>query len=228
MARAWRGDQDRLPLARVVWWRLLRWSCVVWFAACYRLRAWGGHYIPPSGPVLLVANHQSFFDPIIVGISAYRRPFFVMARETLWRNRPLGWLIGSLNAIQVNQTKGDLAAMRRLVDVLRQGHALLVFPEGVRTGDGTTGSFATGTMLLIRRARPTVVPIAIEGAFDVWPIVRKWPRLWGRISVKCGKPIGADELIAMGSTDALTHVRDVVENMRLELVQKMKPHEPRQ
>ena len=169
------------PLWRIAWWYLLHLLCFAWFVPVYRYRAWGINRIPRTGPLLFVSNHQSFFDPIVVGLAGHRRQFWSLARSTLFNYGVFSWLIRSLNAIPVVQGAGDLPAIRTCIDVLARGHALLVFPEGARTLDGTTGRFQTGTMLLIKRARPTVVPVAIEGGFAVWPRGRALPRAAGRI-----------------------------------------------
>jgi len=166
--------------------------------------------------VLFVSNHQSFLDPIIVGIGT-RLPFFALARSTLFHHPVLGWLIRSLSAIPVEQGAGDLSAMRQCVDVLKADQPLLIFPEGARTLDGRTHPFETGTMLLIKRARPRVVPVAIEGAFEVWPRGARRPRPFGRIAVAFAESIDAETLLAMGAEEARAHLADLVESMRLGL-----------
>ena len=219
--RLWSDSAD-LPLRRA-WWRLLHALCFVWFRLCYGFRAVGVTQVPrrETGPLLILANHQSFFDPIIVGLGVWRRPFHAMARSTLFTG-PLGWLIRSLNAIPVElESKGDMSAMRACLAALEQGHALMLFPEGTRTPDGVTHDFDRGLMLMIKRAKPLVLPVAIEGAFHAWPRSRKAPRLTSRIMVKYGEPIPAETLLAMKTDDALRHLRDTVEGMRVELAARM-------
>lgn len=206
--------QPGAPLWRIAWWYLLQSSCYVWMATCFRFRAWGLHHIPPKGPVLYLCNHQSYLDPIIVAVASHSRHPHALARSTLFRNPGFAWLIRSLNAFPVEQGEADMAAMRRSIEVLKKGHALLVFPEGTRTPDGTTKPFAAGIMLLIRRAKPLVVPVAVEGAYHAWPRDRRLPRPTGRVAVEIGKPIPPDQLIAMGSEAGLEHVRGLVEQMR--------------
>ncbi|MEM6333140.1 MAG: lysophospholipid acyltransferase family protein [Planctomycetota bacterium] len=211
---------------RVVWWHLMHALCFLWFWPCYRFRAFHSKRIPTTGPVLLLANHQSFLDPIIVGLPSSHRQFHAMARATLWNNRTVARLIDSLNAIPVDQEASDLKAIRSCVDVLKAGHALLVFPEGSRTPDGAVHGFEQGTALLIRRAKPTVVPVAIEGSFDAWPRGRKLPRPTGRIAVMYGEPVSADELLAMKPDAMLDELRGRVEDMRQELADTLRRHEP--
>ena len=185
------------PWWRIAWWHFLHFLCYVWFFLCYRFRGWQVHNVPRTGPVLLVSNHQSFLDPIVVGLAAHHRQFYAMARATLFDHPLFSWLIRSLNAVPVEQGEGDIKAMRACIDVLKRQHALLVFPEGSRSDDGMTQDFLPGTMLLIKRARPQVVPVALQGPFDVWPHFRTAPKPFGRIGVIYGEPIAAETLIAM-------------------------------
>jgi 1-acyl-sn-glycerol-3-phosphate acyltransferase len=217
MLQDFRNRQPGSPIWRIAWWHVLHFICFIWFLPAYRYRAWGVQRIPSTGSVLFVSNHQSFLDPIAVGLGAHKRQFCAMARSTLFGRRSFAWLIESLNAIPVERGTSDMAAMRQCLDVLKRDHALLIFPEGTRTPNGTTQPFATGTMLLIRRARPTVVPVAIEGTFAIWPRKRLLPRCSGRVGVMYGQPIEASRLLAMDGEQALTLLRDTVEQMRLEV-----------
>jgi len=201
---------------QIVWWTL-RAILYVWFRMTYRFQAWGGDNIPNSGPVLLLSNHQSFFDPIIVGLGINRRRFYAMARSGLFNNWFFSALIRTLNAIPVERGESDIAAMRKCLEALDLNHALLIFPEGTRTDNGTTKHFATGTMLLIKRSKADVVPVAIEGAYHVWSKTRKYPKLTGRIGVMYGRPLAAKDLIALEPAEALQKIQDQVEQMRQEL-----------
>jgi len=216
-----RSRQPGAPLYRVFSWYAFHFLCVLWMVPFYRYRAWGIHRIPECGPVLFLSNHQSFFDPVVVGIAAHRRQFYAMARSTLFSHPAFAWIIRMLNAIPIARGESDIAAMRRCIDVLKEDQGLLVFPEGTRTRDGKTMRFATGTMLLIKRAKPVVVPVAIEGAYTVWPRDRKVPHLFGRIGVMYGEPIAADTLIDMGADEALRYLREKVESMRLEVAARI-------
>lgn len=209
------------PIYRIVWWHLCHALCVVWFALCYRFRFFGQHHIPRSGPVLFVSNHQSMLDPIIVGIGSSHRQFYAMARATLWDNKLRGLMMDSLNAIPVDQNKPDASTMKRCIEVLQQDHALLIFPEGARTLTGQTEAFEPGTMLIIKRARPTIVPVALDGAYSVWPRTKKVPKPFGRIACQYGPPIPAEDILAMKPKQALAHLQNTVEQLRLDLAERM-------
>ena len=221
MLENFRKKQPGAPIWRILWWHFLHLLCFLWFVPMYRFRAWGVRRIPAEGPLLIVSNHQSFFDPIIVGLGSHRRQFAAMARSTLFDHPVFAWLIRSLNAIPVVQGESDLKAIRQCVDVLKKNHALLIFPEGERCEDGVTHRFETGTMLLIKRAKPTILPVALDGAFDAYRRGQKRPKLRGRIGVLYGEPIPAQTLLAMKPEEALAYLQRTVEAMRHDLAERL-------
>jgi len=208
------------PLRRFMWavaWVFL-WCMHRFF---HRLRWWGRENMPQTGPVLLISNHQSYFDPPLIGVASGFRPFRQMARATLFRNPLFAWLIRLMGSIPVDRGAADMASMRACIEVLNRGNGLLLFPEGTRTLDGKTGRFANGIMVLIRRAKPKILPVAIEGAFDVWPRGKPRPRLFGRIGVMLGEPIDAQTLLDMKPDEALAHLQNTIETMRLEIASRL-------
>jgi 1-acyl-sn-glycerol-3-phosphate acyltransferase len=201
-------------LLRRSWWHALHFLCFIWFRLAYRYRSFGVRNVPATGPVLLVCNHQSYLDPIVVGLALHWRVFYAMARSTLFRSWAFGWLIRSLNAIAVERGESDLGAMRASLDVLKAGRVMVIFPEGTRTLDGRVRAFAPGTFLLVKRGGAMVVPVAIEGSFAAWPKGRAAPRVTGRIAVRYGEAMAPQELVAMGPQASLELLRQQVETMR--------------
>lgn len=225
--RGWLGRYRRknpgATLGHILWWDLV---ChpIAWLIVfvLYRHRWWNIHNIPAEGPTLLVCNHQSYLDLPVLGVGIYHRHFHPMARKTLFRNPVFGRLIRSLNAFEVDQESADIRSVRTAIDKLKAGHLVLLFPEGARTEDGRMGPFNPGLMLLIRRARPTVVPMAVDGVYDAWPINRKWPRLSGATGAEYGEPIPAKDLIAMPPEEARKLLRHRVETLRLSVRQRLR------
>ena len=183
----------------------------------YRLRLYGRENVPETGPIIYVCNHQSHFDPPLVGVLVADRPSAFLARASLFRFTPFGWLIRTLNAIPLHRGQGSGGALRAAVAELEAGRCVLLFPEGTRTPDGAIHRFKGGFTFLARRTGATVVPVAVEGARDVWPRQRRFPRLRGRIALKAGRPIPADELLADGTDVAIRRIRSEIETLRREL-----------
>src|SRR3990172_308380 len=123
---------------------------VCWLIAklYFRFRYFGREHVPRSGAVLLLSNHQSPLDPVLVGRGS-PRPLYYLARRSLffW---PLSWLIRSLGAVPVDREGTSPSSLKIAVEILKQGEALVVFPEGTRTVDGNIGPLKHGFCLLAR------------------------------------------------------------------------------
>ena len=199
------------------------WRCCVWYVTwaifkpllgvIYRFHV-RRRYLPARGPGLVLANHQSFLDPILIGLASPGRPIWSVARKSLWGNkRWVDFALDTYNAFPINIEEMDMPAIRRCIDIMKDGHTLVMFPEGTRTADGSVAPFAPGLMLLIKRAKPTVVPVAIDGAFGAWSRHMKKPRLFANVKLSVGDPIPAEELLAMPADAAIERVRACVVDM---------------
>lgn len=156
------------------------------------LKVYDEKNVPLSGGVVLVSNHQSFVDPIFIAAKLPRVLAF-LAKSELFKPWGFRWLIRQCNAFPVKQGAGDVGAMKASIALLQGGKALLIFPEGSRSEDGELAPIAAGSALVIKRAKVPVVPVAIEGAFHVWPKHRLLPRT-GKVRVKFGEPIVIHDL----------------------------------
>lgn len=216
----WRDRNVGASWLRLLWWEFTRLVFIFIMAVAWRLRWWGGENVPQQGGVLMVCNHQSYLDLLALGVAIPRRHFHGMARTGLFKNAFFSKLIRSYNAFPVDASKGDMRAMRTAIERLKQGQLVLIFPEGSRSPDGHVHPFAKGIEVVIRRAKPTVVPAAIEGLYDILPPHRKWPSR-GRAAVAFGKPIDAETLLSADQpVPALLQNR--VEQLRLELREKLR------
>lgn len=190
--------------------------CQLYLVGAYRTIELDGQRVPQTGPVLLVANHQSFIDPPAIGIGARPRHLDFIARGGLFSNPAFGRLISALNSIPIREDGGDAAAMKEALRRIGTGRAVLVFPEASRSVDGVTRPFKRGVAVLVRRAGCPVIPVGIEGAFDAWPRTSPLPRLFGhRVAVAYGEPIPHAELKALSPDDAMQRLHDEVEAQRL-------------
>jgi 1-acyl-sn-glycerol-3-phosphate acyltransferase len=144
------------------------------FSLGFSFRYEGNRNVPRSGPILAVANHQSFLDPPAIGV-AFERRLIYLARKSLFKNRFFaGWIRG-LNAVPIDQKGIGKEGLQTILGQLRLGKAVLVFPEGSRTRDGTMQELRPGVHLLIKRSPAPIVPVGIAGAYDAWPAWRKVP-----------------------------------------------------
>src|SRR5436190_16924901 len=134
----------------------------------FSFRAAGRFNVPRRGPVLLIANHQSFIDPPAIGIAAPRHLHY-LARKTLFKKGGMGLFLRVVNSVPIDQEGVGKDGMRAILARLEAGQAVLVFPEGERTPDGQVHPLRPGIGLLLKRVRAPIVPVAIAGAFEAWP-----------------------------------------------------------
>ena len=152
-----------------------------------RLRVQGVDHIPKEGGVLLVSNHVSFLDPVIVGSAASREVHY-MARSNAFDIPGLGKLISVYNAYPVNRGAPDLGALRKTISLLQGGKVVLIFPEGTRSVDGTLGKARDGACFIAHRAGVPTIPVFHSGAERVLP--RNSRRLRrAQLTVTFGEPL---------------------------------------
>ena len=171
----------------------------------FRIRLRGILNEPEEGPVLVVPNHQSHLDPPMIGMF-FRRPLNYMARETLFKFPPLGWLIRTLGAIPIDRDGVGLSGMKETLRRLKYGQMVLVFPEGSRTRDGQLGALKPGFCALARRGGVKLLPVGIAGAYRAWPRSRSAP---GRatVQIRVGKPISPEEIAALDDKALIARVQ---------------------
>ena len=188
-----------------------------WFRSFHNVQWLHPERMPAHGPVLVVANHQSYYDPPLIGGGIKSRPLDYLARAGLFKNPLFGRFISAFNAFPIKEDTGDRAALNAVIDRLHAGGAVLLFPEGRRTRDGHVMPLKRGMALILRKARCPLLPVAIDGVFDAFPPGQKCPSLFtGPIGVHYGQPIMPDEL-PRHAEPLLTMLHDRIEAQRLEL-----------
>jgi 1-acyl-sn-glycerol-3-phosphate acyltransferase len=156
------------------------------FRTLFGLRITGGENLVTEGAVLVAANHQSYLDPPLISC-LYNDEMFFLARKTLF-TRITRWLYTKWNAIPVDQTRPDMASLKTIIRKLKDGHRVLVFPEGERTYDGDLGTAAPGIGLIATKSGAVIQPVRISGAREALP--RGSARIrFARITVAIGTPI---------------------------------------
>ena len=172
--------------------RLLGW---LFFGA----RMHGAEQFPSTGGALVCSNHQSYFDPVLVGGFCKRRLNY-LARESLFDSNLFGGLIRWYDAIPVRRDGMSITGLKETLKRLKRGELVLIFPEGTRSRDGGIAPLKSGFCMLAKKAKVPLVPVAISGAYDVWPRTRKLPRL-ARITMVAGEPIPAETVAALNEDD---------------------------
>ena len=166
----------------------------------FAMRCRGRRHIPRTGGALVCANHQSVLDPPLIGLAFDRRLNF-LARRTLFDNPVFGRFIDFLDAIPIDRDGIGLAGIKETLRRLRRGEMVLMFPEGSRTTDGEVASLKPGFVALARRGKVPLLPVGLDGAFDVLPRGAVVPRP-GRLYLVIGEPI-SPELAASLNDDQL-------------------------
>lgn len=187
----------------------------LWYEAAYALvfstltlgwsiRVGGRGNVPLSGPVLLIANHLSYFDPIMVGLGT-RRHLSYLARKGLFDQPLFGALLRSLNTVPIDQDGFAKEGLQAILKQLKEGRPVLVFPEGSRSADGKLDELRPGIHLLIKRVGAPIVPVGLAGVFEAWPRSQLLPTpaplflpANGRtLGVSVGKPIDGQRCAKM-------------------------------
>lgn len=188
-----------------LYYRVCRFFCQWAMTLLLKARVFGLHNVPERGGVLLVCNHQSFMDPVLVTMALHREGNY-MARDSLFKNPFFRRLIESLNAFPVRRNTADLGAIKEALRRIKQGRVVVVYPEGTRTEDGRIGPMFPGLGAIAKKAEATIVPTLIDGVFQAWPRDRKFPRL-GDVIIEYGPPILPNEYADLNAEQLMELVR---------------------
>jgi 1-acyl-sn-glycerol-3-phosphate acyltransferase len=140
-----------------------------------------------SGPLLIAVNHSSFFDPPLAGICS-KRGVYYLARKTLLKWPFFGPLFPAMNVIPVERDGNDMSALREVIKKVKDGNAVLLFPEGTRSVDGHLQPARAGIGLVIAKTGAPVLPMRIFGAYEAFPKNARRFQL-SQITVVIGEPI---------------------------------------
>ena len=170
------------------------------------MRCEGREHLPKNGAVLVCSNHQSYFDPIIVGLACRRRLNY-LARKTLFRHPLFSHIIRFYDAIPIDRDGVGAAGIKETIRRLRREELVLIFPEGTRTSDGELQRLRPGFCSLARRGQTALQPVGLDGAYQSWPRQAKSPRL-DRISVVFGPPITPTDVASMDNAELIAELAD--------------------
>nr|WP_246386163.1 1-acyl-sn-glycerol-3-phosphate acyltransferase [Halomonas campaniensis] len=161
----------------------VRWLVYLAVRLVYRLRLSGQANIPAQGAALVVCNHVSFMDALVVG-GASRRPLRFLMDKPIYDSPWLNWLFRLVGAIPVESERRDPGNIRRALEevsrALRDGEVVMLFPEGRLTPDGEIHPFRRGLELILARDPVPVVPAGLAGLWGSWTSHCHGPALSGR------------------------------------------------
>lgn len=191
------------------------------FALCFRAlvrvfapryRVSGRSHLPLRGPLILASNHISDSDPPVLG-AAVRFPIAWMAKRELWQMRALAPVLEFVGSFPVDPATPDRAALKLAAQVLQNGDALVVFPEGHISPDGELGVIMPGAMLLALKSGATVVPVGMWGAQNIVPHGSLVPRpTLAPVRVHFGAPLRFDDLKDLPPREARVQATRRLEN----------------
>jgi 1-acyl-sn-glycerol-3-phosphate acyltransferase len=171
-----------------------------------RLEVSGIDQLPANGPVLLLINHDSAWDPVIVGVAVRSRPVLALARSSLWDNRVLGRILDRMGQIPVERGRADLTALSAAVEQLRQGHCVEIFPEGTVSRGRTLRPLSGAGRLALAVPETRVVCVAVTGAVELVRFPHR-PRIRVEFFTPAGGPPGPNESAIAFTRRATAEIR---------------------
>jgi 1-acyl-sn-glycerol-3-phosphate acyltransferase len=153
----------------------------------FKIKFRGVENIPDEGACIVTPNHQAYADPIWVTIP-FRRRIYYMAWAKMFKVPLLGVVMRVFGAFPVKLESADPKAQREAVDLLKRRCALVIFPEGGRTTDGKLMPFKAGAFRLALAQGVSILPVTIEGGYEIWPRHKIFPRP-GDLTITFHKPI---------------------------------------
>jgi 1-acyl-sn-glycerol-3-phosphate acyltransferase len=177
---------------------LIWWFCRLVFKIKFR----GVENIPLEGACIITPNHVTYADPVWMTIPVKRRIYY-MAWDKPFRIPVLGLLMRMFGAFPVNlDVAADASAQREAIELLRNGKALVIFPEGGRTRTGKLMPFKMGAFRMALAHGVPILPVSIKGAENIWPVGRVFPRP-GRLTITYHPPIEVERITEDASRSEL-------------------------
>jgi 1-acyl-sn-glycerol-3-phosphate acyltransferase len=153
---------------------LMRFIVVVYLAGLFKVS--GSENVPMLGPLIICPNHIGTIDPPLVPAFVPRGDTWSMAKSEYFRHPVINWLFTSYHAFPVVRHTADRAALRRAFDLLKAGHALIIYPEGTRIDSGALARPEPGPGFIAQRCACPVLPVALTGTAECLPKGARWPR----------------------------------------------------
>ena len=167
----------------------------------------GRENVPPMGPLIVVANHVSNFDPPLMSVSFPRRIWF-LAKKELFKG-PGNWFFTTYGAHPVNRTATDPAAYRWALQKLARDQCLMVFPEGTRSRTGGMKKAQPGVVRLAMKSQAAIVPVGITGTDGMNNLLQVF-RPTGRLRINIGRAFTLPDIEGRPSAALLQSMTDMI------------------
>jgi 1-acyl-sn-glycerol-3-phosphate acyltransferase len=199
---------------------LMRFLIWILVHTMYRVKESGLEHVPDEGPVVLVSNHVSFVDALLIG-GVCRRPVRFVMDHRIFKIPVLSFVFRTGRAIPIAPQKEDAALMERAFDevarALAEGDVVCIFPEGRLTNTGEMSAFRPGIERIVERSPVPVVPLALKGLWGSFfsrqggPAMRRpFRRFWSRVELVAGSPVPAEQVTAGGLQATVAALRGEV------------------
>lgn len=188
----------------------INWSYRAFVGTLLQLKGRGLENVPEEGPCIIAANHQSAIDGFLLASLLKRkmmRHTYFYAKEKHWQTAFKRFLARKNNIILMDINRDLRLSLQKMAELLRMGKNIIIFPEGTRTGDGSLGKFKQSFAILARELNVPVVPVAINGSYEVLPAGKKMPRIFKKVSVDFMKPVYPEEL---NYDDLMVKVQEII------------------
>ena len=198
----------------------------VLFTVYLRWHAFNAERVPRTGALILAANHASILDPPVVGCALHRQINY-LARASLFDIPVVGWLFRKWNSIPIDRDGGNAAGLRIILERLRAGNGIILFPEGTRTRDGNLQPAQSGIGLIVAKSDAPVVPARTFGTFEALGRDMKFPRP-KKVAVKFGQPMNFEKLRAEAKNCPKARLKEIYQEIADEIMVAIAKLEPRE
>ena len=178
-------------------------------------RVLGRENVPPMGPLIIVANHQSNLDPSLMGACIPRKIWFLAKRE-MFGNPISRWFLRSYGAFPVNREGTDVQAYRWVLGQLERGQAVVVYPEGTRS-NGSLRKAKSGVVRLALKSNATLLPVGVTGTERLGSVFRVFNPT-GNIRVNIGQVFSLPSVEGKLNDDVLESLTDMIMQRIAELL----------
>jgi DHA3 family macrolide efflux protein-like MFS transporter len=168
-------------------YQLLRLFLTLILKSYFGFKVSGKENLPKTARVIFAGNHTSVIDGVTL-MCAYRGRIYFLVADSIFETMPWGWIARRMGYISIKRGGFNKESIRQAIALLKAGYSIGIFPEGHIAADGQLDQGKEGVALISRLAGVDVVPFAIEGAYEAWPLPKKYPRRFP-VSIHFNQPI---------------------------------------